>query len=293
MPPFDLFLKSFYFDPVAAAMIAAGGGAYLAGLVKAHRAGIRWPWQRTLLFYAAGLGSFAWVNFGFLGAYSTQLRWVFATRMALLILPVPSVLCLGKPVVLARATMQGKPLRVLNAILASKPVQWLGNAILGPVLTIVAFSMLITPMVGQLRQSPVANGVLTLVVPIVGVLMALPLLDSSFTRTTLAIAAEFFISLAVLFLDTIPGILLRVNETVLDGITRIPPDAPLWWPSAFHDQHLAGDWLWLIFEFTDLPILAALIIRWIRSDRADAQKMDDLSDEEMEALTQEHLHHRY
>ncbi|MCU1421320.1 MAG: cytochrome oxidase assembly protein, partial [Microbacteriaceae bacterium] len=40
------------------------------------------------------------------------------------------------------------------------------------------------------------------------------------------------------------------------------------------------------------PILILLFIRWTRVDRKEARSLDDLSDEEMDALTREHLRRR-
>jgi hypothetical protein len=38
-----------------------------------------------------------------------------------------------------------------------------------------------------------------------------------------------------------------------------------------------------------VPVLIILFVRWIRTDKREAKAMDDLSDEEMDALTQQHL----
>jgi hypothetical protein len=55
------------------------------------------------------------------------------------------------------------------------------------------------------------------------------------------------------------------------------------------DQHLSGDILWCLGEAVDLPILAILFVRWARIDRRESQAVDDLSDEEFERLSREHL----
>lgn len=85
-----------------------------------------------------------------------------------------------------------------------------------------------------------------------------------------------------------PGLLMRLNDAVLDLI----PDATRavsWWPSPLHDQHLAGDAIWFIAEFADVPILVLLMIRWMRSDRVEAKGFDDLSDEDYAEMTRAHL----
>jgi putative membrane protein len=111
-------------------------------------------------------------------------------------------------------------------------------------------------------------------------------------RTSFYITVEFLLVFAELVMDAIPGILLRLNNHILDGLGTIAGAVPLWFPSAYHDQHLSGDFLWFIAEIADVPVLILLFIRWSRIDRHEAKELDDLSDEEMAALTREHLRNR-
>jgi cytochrome c oxidase assembly factor CtaG len=95
-----------------------------------------------------------------------------------------------------------------------------------------------------------------------------------------------------LVIDAIPGILIRLSGTVLDKLPAISGVHPIWWPSPIRDQQLSGDLLWFIAEIADIPVLIILFIRWSRVDRKEARSYDELSDEEMDALTQEHLRTR-
>jgi len=243
----------------------------------------------TLGFYFLGLGSYAWVAFGFLGAYSTEIRWAFTTRIALLLFAVPGLIALGRPIELARAALSGAPLRVVERILRSWPVKLLGNAVFAPLLALGAFMVFLTPFAYVLRASPTAEMLITVFVPLAGLLMVLPIMGSSVVRTSLFITAEFLLAFVELVMDAIPGILLRLNGAVLDGATAVSTAVPGWFPNPLHDQHLSGDFLWFIAEIADVPVLIILFMRWIRSDHHEATAMDALSDEEMDALTQQHL----
>ena len=292
MPSIFGFLTTWSFDPVAAVMILVAGGAYGAALVSLARRGIRWPVKRSVFFFALGLGSFAFVQFGFLGTWSTDLRWAFTTRIALLLFAVPGFLSLGAPVALSRAVLSGMPLRVVDAVLGSWPVRLVGNAVFAPIFALVAFSVFLTPIAGSLRESGVAGDILTVVVPVVGLLMLLPIIENTTQRTSFFITAEFLLVFVGLVIDAIPGILLRLNNHILDGLGTVAGPLPPWFPSAYHDQHLSGDLLWFIAEVADIPILILMFVRWSKIDRTEAKALDDLSDEEMEALTQEHLRSR-
>ncbi|UFS61157.1 cytochrome c oxidase assembly protein [Subtercola endophyticus] len=243
----------------------------------------------TLGFYVLGLGSYAFIEFGFLGAYSQELRFAFTTRIALLLFAVPALLATGKPVELARAALTGRPLRALNRFLDSKLVGIMGNAVFGPVFALVAFSIFLTPVAGTLRASPVAQDAIGLVIPVVGLMMVLPLTELVVARTSLFIAAEFMLAFVELVIDAIPGILLRLNDAILDHAGPITTAVPGWFPSPLRDQQLSGDLLWFIAEIADIPILILLFIRWSKHDRNEAKQIDELSDEEMDALTQAHL----
>ncbi len=292
MPSILGFLATWSFDPVSAVLIAVAGGAYAGGLVVLARRGIRWPVRRSMFFFGLGLGSFAVVQFGFLGTWSTDLRWAFTTRIALLLFAVPGFLSLGSPVALSRAVLSGLPLRVVDAVLASWPVRLVGNAVFAPLFALAAFCVFLTPLAGGLRGSPVAESLITVLVPLVGLLMVLPIVEHTTQRASFFITVEFLLVFVELVMDAIPAILIRLNDSILDHAGRVAGALPPWFPSALHDQHLSGDFLWFIAEVADVPILILLFVRWSRIDRREARSLDDLSDDEMDALTREHLRRR-
>ena len=279
-------------DPIALAALVVVGTLYGLGVATLARRGEAWPVIRTLGFYAAGLGSFAVISFGFLGAYSTELRWAFTTRIALLLFAVPALIGIGQPITLARRALSETPLRITNAVLASWPVRLIGNAIFAPLFALAAFCVFLTPLAGSLRESAVAENVLTLAVPLVGLLMVLPIIEHTTQRTSFFITAEFMLVFVELIIDAIPAILMRLNDGVLDQLAPYAGLVPAWFPSALQDQHLAGDFLWFIAEVADIPILILLFIRWSKIDRKEAKQLDELSDEEMDRLTREHLRAR-
>jgi putative membrane protein len=277
---------------VSLAFLVVAGGLYGAGVLMLRRRTIAWPRMRTIAFFALGLGSFAVVNLGFLGAYSTELRWAFTTRIALMLFAVPGFLSLGAPLSLARLALSTTALRTMDAVLRAWPVRLVGNAVFAPVFALAAFSVFLTPLAGSLRESAIAGDILTVTVPLVGLLMVLPIIESTAQRTSFFITVEFLLVFVELVMDAIPGILLRLNNHILDGLGTIAGPVPAWFPSAYHDQHLSGDFLWFIAEFADVPILILMFVRWSKIDRSEAKALDDLSDEEMDALTREHLRGR-
>lgn len=263
-------------------------GLYLGGIVRLGRRGHRWPARFTVAFLS-GLAAYAVVSFGFLGAESTGLRWAFTTRIALLLFVVPALVAVGRPVALARVALGPAGRRRVDAAMRSLPVRAVGNAIVAPVFACAVFVVFLTPVAAVLRESPWSQAAFSVLTPLAGLLLVLPIAAHSVIRTGFFVTVEFLLAFVELVLDAIPGLLLRLNDTVLDHAPAVAGAVPGWFPHPLHDQHLSGDLLWFIAEVADVPVLVLLFLRWMRLDRREGRRLDELSDEEMEELTRQHL----
>ena len=266
--------------------------AYGAGVVVVRRRGERWSGWLVAAFYLLGIGSFLAVNLGFLGVYSHDLRWAFSTRTALLLFVSPALLALGRPVTLARMALGERGRGRIDRFMDTRVIRFLGNAVVEPFVTVLIFVVFLTPVAGQLRLSPFGQAGVTILIPAIGLLLVLPLIEYSSRRTAFFVTVEFLLAFVALIIDAIPGILIRLSGTVLDGLGAVAGAHPAWYPNPLRDQQLSGDLLWFIAELADVPVLIILFVRWSRVDRKEARVYDDLSDEEMDALTQEHLRQR-
>jgi cytochrome c oxidase assembly factor CtaG len=289
VPSLSEFLTTFSWDTVGAAFIVIFGAGYLHLVAKLRYRGHKWPVTRTLVFVILGLGVFAWVQFGFFGTYRYELRWAFTTRIALLLFGVPMLLGLGRPLELARAALGTTGKKRLNAFMASWPVRLVSNAIFAPLFALTLFMFFITPTGGAWRESALAQDLSTVLSVVFGMLMLLPINSKRHHRSEIFIVAEFIFAFAELMLDAIPGVVLSISNVVLDHAHSVAGAFPAWFPSALNDQHFSGNLLWMIAEAADIPILVMLFIRWGKSDRKTAKAVDDLTDEEFEALANQHL----
>lgn len=275
-------------DPVALVACTLAAVAYLLAVRRVHRAGGVWRSTRTIAFLLLGLGSFLVVTSSVLGVYAGQLRWAFTTRIALLLLAVPPAIAAGRPVALLRAA-SGPRLRAgVERMLGSRPFRLVGTAVFGALFSAAVFALFLTPLAGWARETPGVDDALTLLVPLAGLATVLPLAEDAESRSSLFIVGEFLLVFGELVIDAIPGILLRLSGTVLDGTAAVHSALP-WWPSPLRDQQLAGDLLWFIAEAADVPIIVLLLLRWARSDRREASSFDELTDEQYDALVGQHL----
>jgi cytochrome c oxidase assembly factor CtaG len=247
---------------------------------------------RTLAFVLLGVGSYLFIDLGFFGVYSQDLRWAFTSRIALLLFVVPMLLSIGRPLSLGLTVMRAAPRRRLREFLNSRFIRLISNAIFAPLFSLALFMFFITPLSGVIRENSIAQHAISTVIPVFGLLMFLPLVSNHSRRTSLFISAEFMIAFVELMLDAIPGVILSISDTVQDGLVNRPIGAPSWFGTALSDQHFSGNLLWMIAELGDVPILVMLFIRWQRHDRKDQKTTDVLSDEQYEELVAEHLKRR-
>ncbi|WP_051389072.1 cytochrome c oxidase assembly protein [Arthrobacter sp. 35W] len=292
MPPLGVFFSVWSLDPWALALVLAAGTLYGVGLAKSARAGTTWPLWRVLAFYILGLGSYAWVSFGFLGTYSAELRWAFSIRLALLLFVVPMLMALGLPLGVARAATTHASLRARLSRLATWPLKFFGNSTVAPVIGLVAFSVLLTPLAGIARLDPVVEALLGVCIPLLGLLLVLPVTEAGTRTTTSLLMLQFVFAFIELLADAIPGVALRLNTAILDHAAAPTSQVPPWFPNPLRDQQLAGDWLWFICEAADLPIMILLFVQFSRTDKGERKVLDAMSDEEMDALNAVHLRNR-
>lgn len=269
-------------------VLAAAAILYALGVRRLARRGTPWPRRRTAAFFALGLGSYGAIELGFLGTWSGGLRWAFVARIALLLLAVPGLIALGRPLDLLRANLGTHRRRRLDAVLDGRVFRILGNAMFATLFAAAVFCVFLTPLAGALRTTPALGEGVGVVTLTVGLVLVMPMMSLTGVHTTTFLAIEFLLAFVELVIDSIPGILLRLNDAVLDGAASVASGAA-WWPNPLHDQHLAGDLLWFIAEIADVPILILLLVRWRRRDRAEAASFDALTDEEHDALVQAHL----
>ena len=290
MPPWDVVLTSWTVNWPAVALLIPAAVLYARGLRAAGRRGIRWPRRRIVAFYVLGLGSFAALSFGFTGVYSHDLRWVFTLKVTSYLFIVPLLVTAGKPLTLARETLGPAGMARLRSLLGHPVMRSLSNTVVAALLGLGMFTLFLTPLFHPLRTDPLWDVVLTILVPLTGMLMVVPIIeDGSAKAANALIIVEFIYVFIELVADAVPGIIMRISPQVLDGATGALSGHPGWLPGALRDQQLAGDLLWFLAEIVDVPLIILMFVRFGRSDRNEASSFDSLTDDQLEALNREHL----
>jgi putative copper resistance protein D len=222
--------------PVLVALLVAAGLYFRTGRRDA----------RPASFMLVGLAGIAVVTMGPLGAYDRTLFWPAAAENALLLTLIPLLLGLGG---------LAPP---IPRLLAFPPV--------GAVLClVVTMALYFTPLFRLSLTNGVVHELVRLLLVAVGCLFCWPLLAEQGGSYPMRMVYAFVDGL----LDAIPGIVVMTGHTLIAaayyrGLHRG------FGPSLRWDQTIGGGLMLTIAEATAIPLLAALFVRWARSETAPA-----------------------
>ncbi len=269
---------SWTFDPLAVAMLLGAGGWYARAVLLLNRAGQRWPIRRMLSF-GLGLLTIAAVTMWFVGAYAHTLFWIYTVQVMMLLVVSPALLMFGRPVSLSRTLAATRGRRPILARIADSPgTNFLSNpafgALLLPLVTILFFFTAILP--ASLEHYAVYE-LMHVVLLIAGLALALPLADEGVQSSSMSLAAGILFGFFELLADAVPGIAIRLRTSLLAPQHYLAIHRT-WGPSRLHDQQLGGAIVWFLAETIDLPVLALLVLRWIRTDEREAVTIDQQLD---------------
>jgi cytochrome c oxidase assembly factor CtaG len=256
-------------DPVVLGLALVAAVGYLAGVRAARRNGATWPVRRTVGFFGLGIGGLLVVAMGWPGVYARALFSVYAVQVVALLMVVPLLLALGRPVELAMAALgQARVRRVLD----SRPARLLTVPVLGPLLLAVTpLLVFLTPWYPLTLRHPTLVPVTHALLLLIGLAVLVPLWEAPTVAARIPYAIALLVAFIELLADAVPGIVIRLDTHVLAApyLTRA------WGPSLLHDQQLGGDLLWCVGEAIDIPFLALLAVQWYRSDTRDAARVDE------------------
>jgi cytochrome c oxidase assembly factor CtaG len=270
-------------DPLALLVVLGLAAGYLAGVRRVSARsrtaeGPRWPAARTAAFFGLGLTGLTVVSMGWPAAYAPELFSVYAVQVTMIMLVVPFLLALGRPISLAKAALGDTGRARLEHLLASRPARFFTVPVVSPLLLAVApFLIFFTPLYRLTLTQPGLLPVLHLVLLVIGLGVLVPLWEADTIAARFPYAVALLFAFVELLLDAVPGIIIRLDTHVIAAGYFAALARP-WGPSPLHDQQLGGDLLWCVGEAIDVPFLALLVVQWIRSDARDAARIDHALD---------------
>jgi cytochrome c oxidase assembly factor CtaG len=258
-------------DPLLATVVLVAAVGYAA----ARRRGRPWPLPRAIAFFGLGLGGLVVVGMGWAAVYARTLFSVYATQVVALLMVVPLLLALGRPVQLAMTALGETGAARLRRVLDSRPARLLTIPVLSPLLlAVVPFLVFFTPWYPATLQHPILHSVSEVLLLAIGLAVLVPLWEAATIAAGIPYAIALLFAFIELLADALPGIIIRLDTHVI-AATQLTRS---WGASLLHDQQLGGDLLWCIGEAIDVPFLALLAVQWYRSDARHAQQIDQALD---------------
>jgi cytochrome c oxidase assembly factor CtaG len=278
-PTWGAVADTWRFDLVVALVAVALAGGYLAGLTRLRRQGVRWPVGRSVAFLGLGVPSLVVATMGWPAVYAPMLFSVYVTQLTVLLLVVPLLLAMGRPIGLAGAALGPRGSARLTAVLHSRAARIVTVPMVSPVLlAALPFLIFYTPLYEVSLYHPWLLPFMRVAWLACGLVVLVPLWEADTIGVRFPYAVALLFAFIELLADAVPGIVIRLDTHIIAG-GYVAALARPWGPSPLYDQQIGGDVLWCLGEAIDLPFLALLVVQWLRSDARDAARIDSYLDE--------------
>jgi putative copper resistance protein D len=263
-------------------------GLYVAGLVRLHRRGVRWPVGRTIN-WLVGWVIFIWATNGFLGVYG---RVAFSWHMTLHMIEamlIPIFLVLGAPITLALRTLKPRkdgtigPRELILGVIHSRYVRVVGNPIFAGAfffMSLVAFYW--TNLFYLALTTHTGHVLMTVHFVLAGYFFAWVLIGVDPGPKKWGPALRLVVLFATISFHAFFGVAIIGGEAVLApeffNLIHLP-----WVPDPLADQRLGGSIAWAIGELPSLALAMIVALQWARSDRAETKRHDRQADRDGDA----------
>jgi putative copper resistance protein D len=247
-------------------------GIVLAVLALAYAVGIlrATAWRvRDAVFFYTGLLVCALAVGGGIGAYSTTLFSVHMAQHLLLIMVVPTLVLLGRPLELLRRTAPPPARRALGRAARSKPAL----VLIHPVVTFGYYAVVVaathlTPFQQIAATNPAVHAVELLLYLSSGYLFLLRIIGSEPTGRLPAPLPRLVTLLIAMVVDTVVGVALLM--TVQPPFPAYVDPARGWGPRAIEDLHWGGAMMWVGGDLLMAALAIVVISAWVSSSPGDS-----------------------
>jgi putative copper resistance protein D len=274
-PPFTVarLLTGTAVQPVAAALILAAAGLYLAGLWRLWRRGDRWSGWRAASWLVGGLGSIAVATMSGLAAYDETLFSAHMAQHMVLSMVAPVFLALGAPVTLALRTLPAGPRRLLLAGLHSRLARLLTFPPVGWALFVGSpFALYFSAWYPATLRQDWLHELLHLHFVLVGCLFLWPLIGLDPVPGKVTHPLRFLLIFAALPFHAILGVSIMGSKQLIAADHYL--GLHLSWSDPVSDQHLGGGLLWAAGDLVGLLLLGAVGVQWMRASEREAVRED-------------------
>jgi putative copper resistance protein D len=274
--PADL-VTSWVVSPFGTALALVLTLSYAAALVVLHRSGEAVPVLRPLAYFVVGVGSLLFATDGGLAASRGTSFVAAAAQSAVLAAVTPVGIALGDPVGLARRVLGPARTVVMDRVLGSRAARVAMFPLLASVVaTALHLLLFTTPWLAASVTHAWVRELTYAVLLVSGLAFVLPLLADELLPAWCTAGVRVLVAFGDGLLDAVPGVVVMASPALLGA----PVASFLAAPDALWQQRLGGGAMFGIAEVVGLPLLAATVLAWVRSDAREAAVVDARLDRE-------------
>jgi cytochrome c oxidase assembly factor CtaG len=266
-------LSSWTLDVPVLVLAALAVSCYLLGVRRLRLAGHAWPASRSV-FAGLSLGVVVVATMSWLGVYQDILFWARAVQTILLLMLVPLLLALARPLTLAIAALPGPVGRQAGQAIRGRTARILTFPLItAAVLIATPFLLYFTGWYAAGLHSGLVRELTYLALIAAGFLFFWTLLRADPVPKQYPYLVALWITGAEVVFDAFLGIAVIADTHLIAGPYYRALGRP-WGPSLRTDQILGGGALWILGDLVGLPFLAAMLIQMIREDEVEAAEID-------------------
>jgi putative copper resistance protein D len=243
---------------------------YLVGVVRLRRAGIAWPWWRTLA-WIGGVGTLFGVTGTWLNGYSMVLFSVHMAQHMMLSMVAPILLLLGAPITLALRALPrgtgtaGAPRALLLEVLHSR----VARVITSPFFTVPLFiaslyGVYFTGIFDALMRSPAGHEFMLAHFLVTGLLFFGGILAQDPWPRTVGHPGRMLELFIPMPFHAFFGVAIMMADVLVVKTFADPPAG--WGYTAIGDQSNAGAIAWSFSELPTLLVFAVVFFAWAGSE---------------------------
>lgn len=253
--------------------IAIAGGLYLAGVIKLHRRGDRWPVGRTLAWFA-GLLVVAYATCGGVALYDHALFSAHAVQHMLLATVAPVPLALAAPVTLALRALPNRLRRELLWLLHSPVAKVLSFPAVGFVVLIISmYGLYFTSLYDVSLRNDFVHDLTHLHFLLAGCLFFWPIIGIDPLPGRLPHWGRLMLLFLTFPLHALLALAIMNYSEVFASEYYAGHPRP-WGTSLLTDQHNGGGMMWAAGEIVGALVFVALFVQWSRAEERQARRQD-------------------
>jgi len=266
-------------------LVAVGFGVflYIAGILRLHARGDRWPVQRTI-FWMAGLLLLLWVTSGPINLYQEYLFSIHMLGHMVLSMAIPLLLVSGAPITLALRAIRKREDGTRGAR------EWILWAVHSPysrvithpfvaaaVFIVSLWAFYFTDLVRWSMYEHLGHEWMVVHFLISGYLFVMTLVGVDPIPYRLPHAGRIITLIAVMAMHAFFGMAIMMQSGLMVA-EWFGSMGRTWGPTPMEDQYIGGGIAWSVGEIPTLILAITVAIQWSRSDAKLQRRRDRFTD---------------